>query len=366
MRPALLVVSLVAAAVGVAAGYYLPRHFDADSPATIPARAASTNAPVAAPVRAPVAVEAVVLQPATVEQRLNAVGSLVAEESVMVRPEVAGRISEIAFNEGQSVRRGDMLLRLDDAIVRAEYQQAAANQQLAASKLRRAEELQREGYLSRQSRDEASSAAQVERANLALAKARLDKATIRAPFDGQIGLRSVSVGDYVNVGQDLVTLQAIDHLKVDFRIPELYLPQIRVGQRLELAVDALPERRWQAEVAAISPLVDVAGRALLMRARVDNAERHLRPGMFARVNLLLTESSALLVPETALALRGEGHYLYRIEDGQAREVAVRIGQRRGGMVEVLEGLQAGDQIVTAGLQKVQDGTRVAVTLVSAS
>ncbi|GAA5234792.1 efflux RND transporter periplasmic adaptor subunit [Verticiella sediminum] len=367
MRPALIAAAVaVATVLGAAAGFYLPRHLSGTAAPEPGSATPAANAASAAAQRPAVAVEAMAVAAAQLDQRLNAVGSLVADDSVMVRPEIAGRISSIAFREGQSVRRGDVLLQLDDSIVRAEYQQASANHELAVSKFKRADELQREGFMSRQSRDEASNTAQVERANLALAKARMDKSTIRAPFDGQIGLRSVSVGDYVTVGQDLVTLQAIDQLKVDFRIPELYLPQIRIGQRLELTVDALPKRRWQAEVTAISPLVDVAGRALLMRAQVDNADGALRPGMFARVNLLLAEGSALLVPETALGLRNNGHYVYRVEDGQAREVPIRIGQRRGGMVEVLEGLQAGDQVVTAGLQKIQDGTRVAVTLVSAS
>lgn len=360
MRKSLLVLLFLAAVgVGAAAGYVVSRQ------TAPPAAATAPTAPAAPPARArpPVAVEAVAVAASTLEQRLNAVGSLVSEESVMLRPEIAGRIREISFVEGQSVKRGAVLLRLDDDIARAELQQAEANFALANSKYRRADELQREGFISRQGRDEASNALQVERANVALARARLDKTVMRAPFDGEIGLRTVSVGDYVTAGQDLVTLQALRQLKVDFRIPELYLAQITAGQRLDVTVDALPERRWPARVTAISPLVDVSGRALVMRAVVDNADGVLRPGMFARVNLLLAESSALLVPETALAARDSRHYVYRVRGETVEEVAVRIGQRRGGQVEVLEGLSDGDQIVTAGLQKIQDGARVAVTLV---
>ena len=362
MRKSLLVLLLLAAVgAGAAAGYVVSRQ-------TAPAPAAAQTPPAApaaqpARARAPVAVEAVAVTTSTLEQRLSAVGSLVSDESVMLRPEIAGRIRDIPFVEGQSVKRGDVLLRLDDNIARAELQQAEANFGLANSKFRRADELQREGFISRQGRDEANNTLQVERANVALARARLDKTVIRAPFDGEIGLRTVSVGDYVTAGQDLVTLQALRQLKVDFRIPELYLSQITAGQRLNVAVDALPDRTWTAQVTAISPLVDVSGRALVMRAVVDNADGVLRPGMFARVNLLLAETPALLVPETALAPRDNRHYVYRVRGETVEEVAVRIGQRRGGQVEVLEGLADGDQVVTAGLQKIQNGARVAVTLV---
>lgn len=361
MRKSLLVLLFLAAlGAGAAAGFVISRQNPPPAPAAAPAVA--PTAPAARP-RPAVAVEAVTVNVSTLEQRLNAVGSLVSEESVMLRPEIAGRIRDIPFIEGQSVKRGDVLLRLDDGIARAELQQADANFGLANSKFRRADELQKEGFISRQGRDEASNTLQVERANVALARARLDKTVIRAPFDGEIGLRTVSVGDYVTAGQDLVTLQALRQLKVDFRIPELYLAQISPGQRLNVAVDALPERTWPAQVTAISPLVDVSGRALVMRAVVDNTDGVLRPGMFARVNLLLTETPALLVPETALAPRENRHYVYRVNGDTVEEVAVRIGQRRGGQVEVLEGLADGDQVVTAGLQKIQDGARVAVTLV---
>ncbi len=358
MRTSLLAVLFIAAlGAGAAAGYVVSRQ----APAA-PAPAAAQPAAATAKPRAAVPVEVVTVTEATLEQRLNAVGTLVSEESVMLRPEIAGRIREVPFVEGQAVKRGDVLLRLDDSIARAELQQAQANFGLAESKFKRADELQREGFISRQGRDEASNTLQVERANVALARARLDKTVLRAPFDGEIGLRTVSVGDYVTVGQDLVTLQAARQLKVDFRIPELYLAQIAPGQRLDVGVDALPGRTWPARVTAISPLVDVSGRALVMRAIVDNADGTLRPGMFARVNLLLSETPALLVPETALAPRDNRQYVYRVRDGVVSEVAVRIGQRRGGQVEIVEGLNDGDQIVTAGLQKIQDGTRVAATL----
>lgn len=354
-KSAVITLLMLAIGVGAAGGYFLPRW---QSQAQTPAPQPVVAAPAPAAPAAPVLVETHVLKESVLFDRLNAVGTLVSEEAVTVRPEIAGRISDIRFHEGQSVRRGDVLLTLDDAVARAELQQARANQALANSKYQRANELQRQGFISRQGRDEAANAAQVASADVALAQARLDKTRIVAPFDGEIGLRNVSVGDYVTVGQDLVTLQAIQSLKVDFRIPELYLPQIRPGQKLKLFFDALPGQSWEGEVAAISPLVDVDGRALVMRARVDNQSGTLRPGMFARVDLLLAEQSALMVPETALQPRGGSQFIFRIDNGIAKEVPVVVGQRHDGLVQISGEVASGDLIVVAGLQKIRDGSRV--------
>src|SRR5690606_37058113 len=194
----------------------------------------------------------------------------------------------------------------------------------------------------------------------ALAQAQLEKTAILAPFDGLIGLRNVSVGDYVSPGIDLVPIESVDPLKVDFRIPEQFLGQVHVGAKLLLNFDALPGQQREGEVGAISPLVDVGGRSILLRALVPNSDDTLRPGMFARVRLQFADATGLVVPETALMPAGEQQYVYRIEDGIAKRVVVKLGLRRGGKVEILEGLQAGDQVLTTGLQKVLDGDRVRV------
>ncbi len=361
----IIVVIVITLVTGLIAGYYVSQKQPFE--AFLPQRNSQTSsAPASPPRQIPVAVEAVEVSYRPFARRLSAVGSLVSEESVMVRPEIAGRVVEIGFTEGQRVKQGQLLFRLDDDVLRAELKQAEANLGLAQTKYKRAEELQRRGFLSQQARDEARNDLQVQQANVALARARLDKSRIVAPFDGEIGLRYVSVGDYVSAGQDLVTLQATNRLKADFRIPEIYLGQINIGQKLEVLVDAIPGRVWSGTVTAISPLVDVAGRALVMRAIIENAENILRPGLFARVNVLLDESDALMIPETALAPRGNQQFVLRVENDRVREVAVEIGQRRQGMVEVIAGLQPGDKVVTAGLQKVTDGALVAVTLVPSS
>lgn len=291
---------------------------------------------------------------------VSAVGSLRSENSVILRPEVTGRISEINFDEGGKVKKGQVLVRLDDAVVQAELQQAQANLSLASSQYRRAVELTKQGFISKQARDEASSKLKVQQAAVALAKAHLEKTAILAPFDGLIGLRNVSVGDYVSPGIDLVPIESIDPLTVDFRVPEQFLDQVREGLTLALRFDALPGQERPGVVGAISPLVDVGGRSILLRATVGNADGALRPGLFARVQLQFANVKALVVPETALAPSGEAQYVYRVKQGHVERLAVAIGQRRGGNVEILKGLQEGDQVVVAGLQKVRDGTAVRI------
>jgi membrane fusion protein (multidrug efflux system) len=282
-----------------------------------------------------------------------------------LRPEITGRIVEINFNEGGKVGKGQVLVRLDDSVAKAELQQAEANLSLASSQYRRATELSKQGFISKQARDESASQLRVQQAAVALAKARLDKTVILAPFDGLIGLRNVSVGDYVSPGIDLVPIESVDPLKVDFRIPEQFWSLVHVGLKLVLQFDALPGQTREGVVGAISPLVDVGGRSILLRAEVGNADGSLRPGMFARVQLQFADNTALVVPETALAPSGESQYVYRVKDGRVERVAVDIGLRRGGNVEVLKGLLENDQVVVAGLQKVRDGSLVDVSVKAA-
>ncbi len=356
MKKAVLLAAVAAGlAAGAALGVFVPRWLAPG--ATPPAQ--STARPVATPA-APVRVEVATVKEIPFARGLSAVGSLRSDESVVLRPEVVGRIQAIEFKEGQPVARGQVLVRLDDSVPRAELAQARANLTLAQSHYRRAVELQGKGFVSQQARDESASTLKVQEAAVALAQARLDKMTISAPFAGIVGLRSVSVGDYVNQGQDLAPLEAIDPLKVDFRVPEMYLSKVRVGQQLTLRLDALPGQERQGQVYAVSPLVDAGGRSILLRATVANNDAVLRPGMFARVQLLFNQDKALVAPEAALSPSGETQYVYRVKDGKAERREVTIGERREGRVEILTGVAAGDQLVVAGIQRVTDGAAVNV------
>lgn len=307
------------------------------------------------------AVEVFQVKPVKLAQSITAVGSLRSDESVTVRPEVSGRIAEILFREGERVQQGTTLIRLDAAVQRAELAQAEANLSLSKSKLERAGDLQKQGFVSSQSREEAENNYRVAQAAYELSAARLTKLEIKAPFSGVMGLRLVSIGDYVKDGQDLVNLEGIDSLKVDFKVPEVYLRQVAVGQALQIGLDAFPNQFYQGRVLAINPLVDQNGRSMVIRAVVKNAGAKLRPGMFARVLLLLNEShNSLAIPEQSLIPVGDEQFLFRVVDGRAQRTKVLIGQRREGQVEVLQGLSTGDQVVTAGQLKLRDGATVKV------
>ena len=176
---------------------------------------------------------------------------------------------------------------------------------------------------------------------------------------GVVGIREVSVGDYVKEGADLINLEDIRTLKLDFRLPELYLSRLQKGQAVEVSVDALPNQAFKAVLDAVDPLVDANGRAISLRARLDNPELKLRPGMFARVRLLFgNRDGVLMIPEQAIVSGGGKQTVFRIEEGKAKKVEVKTGLRRNAQVEILSGLAAGDRIIPAGQLKVQDGSPV--------
>ena len=352
-------IAVVAVAIAAGGGYWFGQQRSSTAAKSASAAATPGSDKAAAAAGPAVVVEAVTASTASMPQMITAVGSLRSDESVTLRPEVAGRVVAIGFEEGRPVAKNAMLVKLDPAINAAEVQQAKANMTLAKAKYVRAVDLEKRGFISGQARDEAENNLKVAEAAEALAAARLAKTEIRAPFSGIIGLRSVSIGDYVKEGQDMVNLESIDPLKVDFRVPEIYLRQVQVGQTLEVSLDALPGKTYQGKVTAINPLVDAAGRAIVIRALVRNPDTALRPGMFARVKLLTREAlDALVLPEQALVPQGEDQYVFRVVDGKAVRTKVEVGQRRDSRVEILKGVARGDTIVTAGQLKIRDGTPV--------
>lgn len=355
-KAAILLVLVVGAGLGAwGTQWWIKRENSGAAP--ISAVAATPAAPAAS---SKIKVEAAKVTRTRLQRVISAVGTLRSHDSVMLRPEVSGRISEINFAEGGKVQKDQVLVRLDDSVAKARVQQARANLQLANSQYRRSVQLSKQGFVSSQARDDAASNLAVQEAAVALAEAELDKTVIRAPFDGLVGLRTVSVGDYVGPGTDLVPIEAIDPLNVDFRVPEQYLSAVKVGSRLMVTFDALSGAQREGTVGAISPQVDVGGRSLLLRAHIPNPDDVLRPGLFARVRLELADTQALVVPESALAPSGDAQYVFRVENGVVRRVRVEIGLRSGGNVEVLDGLNEGDQVVVSGLQKVRDGAEVEI------
>ncbi len=307
-----------------------------------------------------VLVEAVEVQAQALNDEVSAVGSLISNESVLLRPEVAGRIVRIGFADGEEVAAGSLLFELDAAVQQAELAQAEASVRLAQANHVRNVDLLARKFVSQSTVDNSRAELEVARAGRSLAAARLARTRIHAPFAGVLGLRQVSPGDYVREGDALVNLEDISRLKLDFRLPELRLDQLRRGQMVELSTDVLPGEVFQARVEAIDPQVDAQGRAVRLRASVDNAQRRLRPGVFARVRLILAEQpAALMLPEEALVpAPGNLLYVYQIVDGIARRVEVEAGSRRGTQVEIRRGLAPGVLVVTAGQLKLRDGDAV--------
>ena len=288
-----------------------------------------------------------------------AVGSLKSNESVVLRPEIAGRIAAIHLREGMPAAKGAVLVALDASTQAAELRQAEANLALSQANHRRTEELYEKKFVSARARDEAAANLKVLEAAVALAQARLQKTQIRAPFAGIVGIRNVSVGDYVKEGQELVNIEDIGALKADFRLPESYLSRLRKGQSVEVSTDAMPGQTFKGTLDAIDPLLDASGRAISLRARLENPDLKLRPGMFVRVRLAFGgERQGLAVPEEALVPAGNDNFVFRVAEGKAQRVMVKVGQRRDATVEITEGLKAGDEVVSAGQLKLRDGVPV--------
>lgn len=290
---------------------------------------------------------------------LSAVGSLKARDSVALRAEITGTIKDVAFNEGQPIEKGQVLVRLDDSIAQAQLAEAKAKLSLASSQYQRSRRLSEQGFISSQARDESSSQLQVAQAAVALAQAQLDKTVILAPFSGLAGLKTISVGDYVSPGSELVLVEAVDMLEVDFRIPEQYLSRVAPGTPVSAKVDAFPKALYDGEVSAINPVVDAAGRSIWLRARLPNEDLQLRPGLFARVTLQLGTDSVVVVPESAIQPAGEAQYVFLVSDDMARRTEVKVGTREAGWVEV-QGVAPGEVVVVSGVQKLSDGTAVRI------
>ena len=318
----------------------------------------------------PAAVEVAGVERVRLEDDALAVGSLRSNQGIVVRPEVSGRVAALGFADGQRIKRGQVLLRLDDTLQLAQLKQAEAQASIARTNLQRSRELVAQGFVSQSAVDQNAAALEVAQAQVALAQAQLARMTITAPFDGVAGIRSVNVGDYVKDGADVVGLEDISSLWVDFRLPERYVSRLRVGQPVELALDALPGRRFEAKVGALDAVLDANGRSVLVRARLANPDGVLRGGMFARVRVVFAvRENALVVPEAALVPMGEKQYVVKVVDDAGggkvgRRVEARVGQRLPGRAELLAGVAEGEVVVIAGHARLMRGEPQPVRVVS--
>jgi membrane fusion protein (multidrug efflux system) len=313
-------------------------------------------------------VEVAKVESMTLVDETQAVGSLRSRQGVMLRPEVAGRVKQIFFNDGQRVRKGQLMVQLEDQLQQAQVAQARAELSIAEANHKRNQELVAQNFISQRSLDESAAALEVSRAKLSLAQATLQRLQVLAPFDGITGLKQINVGDYLKDGADMVNVEDIDAVLLDFRLPERFQAKVRAGQKAQLTVDALPGRPFSAIVQAVDPLIEANGRSVGVRGCIDNRQQQLRPGMFARVNAVFgSRDNALVIPEEAIIPQGGRTFVVKVVQGDkpdvrvSERVAVKVGLRQPGKVEIVEGLAAGDTVVTAGHQRLQkDGTAVRV------
>ena len=310
---------------------------------------------------AAMAVRAVAAKVGPAIDEATAIGNLRADESITIRPEIAGRIVEMPFKEGENVKKGVRLVGLDSAELRAIVASSDAQAKLDQQRLERSEDLFRKGFISQQALDESRSNLVRSKAKLAEDSAKLARTEIRAPFPGVVGLRQVSEGAFVAAGTDIARLEKIDTLKLDFRMPENFIGRLKNNQGVRIQVDAYARDTFSGAVFAIEPGVDEQTRTVLVRARVANTDLKLRPGMFARVYVQLgLRERALWVPEASIVPRGQDSFVYRVADGRASLVKVTTGARKVGEVEIVNGLAAGDLVVTEGTQRLGPGGPVSL------
>jgi membrane fusion protein, multidrug efflux system len=332
-------------------------------------QAESAGKPGGAPGGGPPAmpVEVAVAQTDTVVDAIIATGQIEAMQSIELRPDVEGRIAQILVREGAFVARGTPLFKVDDAELKAEVARAEADRDLARQSLARTRDLlaKRASFQSELERSEAT--ARVAEAQLALLKVRLDRTVVRAPFTGAVGQRFVSLGDYVKNDTRLVSLQTVSPQRVSFQVPERYADQLKVGQRVTFRVAALGQKEFTARVDFVDPVVQLPGRTITVKAAVPNPRRELQSGMFIEARLATaTRPSAVVIPEDAIIPLQGSNFVWVVERGKATRRQVELGVRTPGFVEAKSGVEAADQVVVGGQERLGEGAPVTPKVVTRS
>ncbi len=291
--------------------------------------------------------------------RIEALGTARAVESVTLTAQVTETVARIHFDDGQVVRKGTVLVELDHAEEDAQLAEARAQLQEAERQLKRIRELVARGNATEAALDQQLRDVAQARARVAQVQARIATRIIRAPFDGVLGLRQVSVGALVTPGTVITTIDDITPILLDFSVPERFLSALAVGQDIRARAAAFPDRLFSGRITAIAPRVDPVTRAVTVRAELPNEDQLLRPGMLLEVAVIGRSRRALAVPEEALLLIGRQHYVYVIRpDGTAERRRVTIGQRLPGIVEIAAGLQPAEKVVVAGILRLRPGVKV--------
>ena len=309
----------------------------------------------------PPVVEVVEAQKGEIEVVVSALGTLQADQAIVLRPEITGIVTSIDFKDGERIEAGDVVIKLDDRDLKARVAQAEARLTLTQANYQRAERLLKQGSGTARARDEALNDFKSAEAEVAAARTALDRATITAPFSGIIGLRQVSIGQYLTAGQDIATLADVDNLRIDFQVSEVFLTQVKRGQNVKVTFDALPGEEYEGIISAVDPVVSIDGRSLSVRALIRNEGDRLRPGLFGRIEIVVDTRDSILLPESSIvASPAGGNAVFQVVDGKAQMTSVKIGERRPGQVEILSGVEPGALVIFAGQLKVQDGGEVEI------
>ncbi|MFT7108876.1 MAG: membrane fusion protein (multidrug efflux system) [Psychrobacter glaciei] len=295
----------------------------------------------------------------TLKNTIQSIGSLKANQSVVLSSEVSGRITAIGFEDGTEVKLNTPLFQLDNSTQKAQLNEAYARVKLSQTEFKRVKKLFNQSVVSETDLDSAAANLSINKSQAEFSNAQLEKLSIKAPFNGMIGLHDISIGEYVNAGEDLVRLVELKTLKFDFALPEVYLSKVKLGQKIKINTTAFPENTYEGAVSAISPALNEETRSLMVRAIIQNTSLELRPGLFANVILEVSQNdNAILVPEQALIPQGQQYFIMKVVEGKVEQVPVKIGQRRKAQVELVSGVKADDVVIIAGQMKLQPGAPV--------
>lgn len=308
----------------------------------------------------PVAVIVTRVEPQAFTDQFTGLGTARANESIQVTSRIASVVERIGFEEGEQVEAGQLLLELDHAELQAELAMAEAALKKARSQFERRQGLATTRVISELELEELEAEVLIAEADARAARARLNNAFIRAPFAGTVGLRQVSLGDLVGPETVITTLDDTATIKLEFTVPETFLATVGKGTPIEARSEVYPDLPFAGEVSIVDPRVDPATRSVTVIARLPNADRLIKPGMFLTVDLQRQRDGVLLVPEQALAPRQGRQFLFAVEEGTAVEKEVRIGARAPGLAEITAGLDPGTLVITEGTQKVRNGAPVQI------
>jgi membrane fusion protein, multidrug efflux system len=308
----------------------------------------------------PMPVEVVVARADTVVDAILATGEIEAMQSVELRPDIEGRIADILVREGAEVTRGTPLFKVDDAELKAEVARAEAERDLAQQSLARTRDLLAQKASSQSELERAEATARSTAAQLALLKVRLDRTVVRAPFSGIVGERTVSLGDYVTTSSPLVTLQTVSPQRAAFQVPERYAERLKSGQTVTFRVAALPGKEFTGRVDFVDPVVQLPARTITVKAQVPNPRRELQSGMFIEVRLAtaVRPNAVVIAEDAVLPLQGNT-FVWVATNGKATRRQVELGVRTPGFVEVRGGVEAGEQVVVGGQERLAEGAPVA-------